>query len=336
MPTPIRSETIKAIRSMKRWTQEQLAEATRGKHKVGLATIKRIEGAKTGSYDANDRVAEGLAKALGVPVQTLSKPQLNETEREGALRNQGLRPLRTMIDEETAFAFNLVQQIYGIPVQSQILMAPLFAALIAEASLAWRRDKAVRIDVAAREVSALATGHLAAARAADHAVACAAWELSRIAKRDLFCRDAPDEAFELGYDPTQGNPFADFLAHFTGQVEARTIEIAGGGNWKTREGMPRYRIGAELVAQATARDPEAYYALVRGHVRLPDIPADLMEPGRTADRVAWIVARIPEPELAQIRSRLDRVGKDISPRRDAPPSSAAAKAPHLPREKPDA
>lgn len=334
MPTPIHPDTVKSIRALKRWTQEQLAEATRGKHKVGLATIKRIEGTKTGSYDANDRVAEGLARALGVTVQALSTPGAAPTgQQQPAAPKPGMRQLRTMIDEETAHAFRMVEQLYGIPPQTQIVMAPLFAALLAEASLDWRRDRAERMQAAAREVSALATGHLAAARASNQALNCAAWELSRIASRDLFCQDAPDEAYEQGYDPNKGNPFSDFLAHFIQQIGARTVEIAPGGGSKARRGMPRYRIGAEVVAQITARDPEASYALMRGHVRLAEIPAALMAPERLADRNAWLASRIPEAERAELRARRERSGRD---RPSPQPAPAAPKISHSPKEKPDA
>ncbi len=39
--------------------------------------------------------------------------------------------------------------------------------------------------------------------------------------------------------------------------------------------MPGYRIGAELISDLTGDDPDAGYALLRGYVRLKDIPTDL-------------------------------------------------------------
>ncbi|PJN92879.1 hypothetical protein CNY89_22840, partial [Amaricoccus sp. HAR-UPW-R2A-40] len=72
MTTAIHPGALRHSRDRKRWTQEQLAEATKGKNKVSLPTIKRIESTKDGTYPANDRVAEGLAKALGVTLDELS------------------------------------------------------------------------------------------------------------------------------------------------------------------------------------------------------------------------------------------------------------------------
>lgn len=89
MTTSIHPQALKQNRVRKHWTQENLAEATKGKNKVSLPTIKRIEGTKNGSYQANDRVAESLAKALGVTVDVLSKPPTDEVEREASLRQFG-------------------------------------------------------------------------------------------------------------------------------------------------------------------------------------------------------------------------------------------------------
>lgn len=71
MATPIHPDALRAYRARKSrpWTQEQLAESTRGKHKVSLPTIKRIESTKSGCYAANDRVAAALANALGVKIK---------------------------------------------------------------------------------------------------------------------------------------------------------------------------------------------------------------------------------------------------------------------------
>lgn len=52
MTTAIHPAAIKYFRDRKHWTQEQLAEATKGKNAVSLPTIKRIESTKEGTYPA--------------------------------------------------------------------------------------------------------------------------------------------------------------------------------------------------------------------------------------------------------------------------------------------
>jgi transcriptional regulator with XRE-family HTH domain len=307
MTTAIHPDALRHSRDRKRWTQEQLAEATKGKNKVSLPTIKRIESTKDGTYPANDRVAEGLAKALGVTLDELSKPPTDEAEREASLRQFGYRPLRTMLDAETAMAFNMVQHIYGIPIHSQIVMAPLFATLLAEGSLAWRRERVAEIEDAAERLMDLGGGHFSFANAAYRSLDGAAEERDSIGKRDLFGEHVGPDAFDLGFDPSQNNPFADFLDHFAKQVEAKTVSFERGIGWKTSEGMPEYRIGADLIAQLTGGDPDAEYALLRGHVRLREIPVDLLVDENAAERIAWIVGRIPDEELAKRRTERDEL-----------------------------
>lgn len=304
MTTKIHPAALKHYRDKNRWTQEQLAEATKGKNRVSLPTIKRIESTKSAFYRAEDRTAEGLAKALGVTADALSKPPTNEAEREASLKKFGYRPLRAMLDAETALAFNMVQHIYGIPVHSQIVMAPLFAALLAEGSLAWRRERVAEIEEAAARLMALGGGHFAFAYSAGGAAEGAYHERKCIQNRDLFGKEVADDVYDLGYDPSQNNPFADFIKHFAAQVGARTISFDRDSGWKTSEGMPEYRIGAEVISDLTGDDPDAEYALLRGHVKLKDIPANLLGDEHAGERIAWIVSRIPAEELAKRKTEM--------------------------------
>jgi transcriptional regulator with XRE-family HTH domain len=323
MTTKIHPAALKHYRDKNRWTQEQLAEATKGKNRVSLPTIKRIESTKSAFYRAEGRTAEGLAKALGVTADALSKPPTNEAEREASLKKFGYRPLRAMLDAETALAFNMVQHIYGIPVHSQIVMAPLFAALMAEGSLAWRRERVVEIEEAAAKLMALGGGHFAFANSAYRAEEGAYHERKCIQNRDLFGKDVADDVYDLGYDPSQNNPFADFIKHFATQVGAKTISFECDSGWKTSEGMPGYRIGAEFISDLTGDDPDAEYALLRGHVRLKDIPVHLLGDEHSGERIAWIISRIPSDELekrkAEMAELLDLVG-DL----DVPTSTGAS------------
>ena len=311
MTTPIHPDALKLYRKRKHWTQEQLSEATKGKNKVSWPTIKRIEGTKDGSYQASNRVADTLAKALGVVPEDLLKSPAKNAEVEASLRKYGYRPLRTMLDAETALAFNMVQEIYGIPIRSQIEMAPLFATLLAEASLTWRRDRVTEIEDAASRLMSLGGGHFAFANSAYRAEEGALQERKCIEKRDLFGKYVGDDAFNLGYDPSTNNPFADFLNHFASQVGATTAELERGGYWKTSEGMPRYRIGADMISDLTGDDPDAKYALLRGHVRLKDIPSDLRGDDKTDDRIAWMIAKIPEEEITQRRAEQEAFAASI-------------------------
>jgi transcriptional regulator with XRE-family HTH domain len=321
MTTPIHPGALRAFRERKHWTQEQLAEATKGKDKVSLPTIKRIEGKKDGTYAANGRTAEALAKALGVSLANLAAAPAPETDREEVLRKFGYRPLRTMVDAETALAFNMVQHLFGIPIKSQIEMAPLFMALLAEGSLAWRRKRVAEIEEAASHLHSLGGGHLSFAFSAYRAQDGAAAERQSIEKLDLFGEHVSDDTFDLGFDPSKNNPFADYLEDFARDVAATTVTFDNSLGWKTSEGLPNYRIGVELIEQITGEDPDAEYALLRGHAKLKDIPEDLIGDDKRDERVAWMISRIPEQEFAARKAEFELLkGLDLDDSL-APPSS---------------
>jgi transcriptional regulator with XRE-family HTH domain len=311
MTTPIHPTAIRAFREQKRWTQAQLAEATKGKDRVSLPTIKRIEGKKDGAYAANGRKAEALAKALGVSIAELATAPTPQRDQEEVLKKSGYRPLRTMVDAETALAFNMVQHIFGISIKSQIEMAPLFVALLAEGSIAWRRKRVAEIEEAASHLHSLGGGHLSFAFAAYRAADGAVVERQSIAKRDLFAEYVSDEAFDLGFDPSENNPFADYLEDFAKNVATTTVTFDKSLGWKTSEGLPGYRIGAEVIEQLTNGDPDAEYALLRGHFRLKDIPKNLIGEDKNEDRVAWMIARIPEQELAATKPEIASLNLDL-------------------------
>ena len=293
MATPIHPDAQRTYRARKCWTQEQLAEATRG---VSLPTIKRIESTKNGTYSAQDRVAEMLAKALGQSVEDLSKAPTKGEAGEETLRSMGFRPLRTMVDGETALAFNMVQHIYGISVRSQIEMAPLFAALLAEGSLIWRRKRVAAIEEAYAKLQELGGGHCSFVYAAGRVDEGSAKERESIAKRDLFGVHVSEHAFECGYDSSLNNPFADFLGTLACETETPTITLEKKfGGW-TGGGLPHYRIGADIIERLTGGNLDAEYALLRGHVRLKDIPEELRGAEKEAERVAWMIERIPGEE----------------------------------------
>jgi len=307
MTTPIQPEALKAYRARKHLTQEQLADATRGPNKVSLPTIKRIETTKDGAYPANDRVAEALAKALRVSVEDLSRLPSKSEDQEDSLRKHGYRPLRTMIDEDTSLAFNMVQSIFGIPIRSQIVMAPLFAALLAEGSLAWRRKRVEAIEEASAKLRELGGGHFSFVGFAHRVDDGNVEECKSIAKTDLFGVHASEEAFDWGYDPSANNPFADYLEVFANEAQAQSIKFDREFGWKTSEGLPFYRIGADVIEQLTGGDPDAEYALARGHVRLKDIPDQLRGGDREAERIAWMIQRVPGEELAARKAEYDEL-----------------------------
>jgi transcriptional regulator with XRE-family HTH domain len=310
MKVKIRGDALKALRGRRKWNQQQLSDATRGRLTVSVPTIKRVEGKGENLYLANARTAEGLAQALGVPVEALSQVPTGVEEAENELRKHGYHTLRTMIDAEAALAYRMVQHFYGISIRSQVLMAPLFAALLAEGSLAWRRKRVAEIEDAAAKLSSLGGGHFSFAYAACRAEDGAEAERKSIEMSDLFGRHAPEEAYNFGYDPSENNPFVDYLKEFTQQIESKNVSFETDDyGWKTEEGLPHYRIGKEVIESFTGLDMCAEYALLRGHVRIKDVPKELLADEREGERIGWIVSRIPPEELAELKEKQERYQK---------------------------
>lgn len=115
----------------------------------------------------------------------------------------------------------------------------------------------------------------------------------------MFGIDVSEQAFDCGYDRSVNNPFADYLQDFAKEAGATAIRFDREFGWKTSEGLPNYRIGADIIDRLTDDDPDAEYALLRGHVRIKDIPEDLGGDDMAKERVAWMIAQIPEEELAE-------------------------------------
>lgn len=308
MTTQIYPEALRSCRDRLHWTQKKLSDG-KAKDKdgkvrgVSLATIKRIEAHKDGPYPANDGVAYILAKILGVTTEQLGKQPSDDADNEVALRKFDYRPLRTMISRDTAIAFKRVRDIFGISIQSQVEMAPLFAALLAEGSLDWRRKRVGAIEDAAANLMAMAGGHFSFAAAAYRAEDGAFGERQSIGKRDLFGEHLPDETYDFGYDPSKHNPFADYLAAFAEEIEATTVTFGSDFGWMTSEGFPEYRIGEKIVAQLTQGDPDAEYTLEQEYTDIAAIPDGLSD----EERVAWLIAQIPSEKLEEIRAECSQL-----------------------------
>jgi len=313
MPSLIEPAQLKLLREKNRFTQDTLAKAS----KIGVATIKRIEAFKR-QYVARESIAERLAKALGVDIDVLSQMPNNAAEAksspetESAFRSLGYRRLGMMIDPETRHAFNMVEHLYGISMKSQILMAPLFAALLIEGSFSWRRKRMEAIQETIGKLRELAGGHVSwAAKGRDDFDEGFEGERESILARDTFGENVAEIAFDCGYDPTEENPFADYLQLFAAETWANdpeaknnsmnpNIHIESGFGYKIYGGLPSFAIGASEFYRLTKGDPYAEHAIKCGHMRIKDIPPELLLDDREADRLALLKASIPAEELPSI------------------------------------
>lgn len=304
MKSKIEPSKLKALRAARKMSQQQLSDTTRGHSTVSVPTIKRIEAAGS-PYEANSRVADGLAKALGVTIEELARVPTPTEERSSELRDVGLRSVKATIDADNAMSFEMVQSLYGISVRGQIELAPLLTAMLADASLVWRRKRLAKIDAAVDELMSLGGGHYSFAYAGSSAADGAQKERASIERRDFFGAEVSDAAYDFGYDPGKNNPFVDYIRSFVAEIDNCDISIEP---WINTDGLPEYRVGARLIEQLTSGDLMAERALLHGHVKIKDIPVELMAEHRESDRVTWMISQIPE----QKRQRLEALDAQIA------------------------
>jgi transcriptional regulator with XRE-family HTH domain len=324
----IHPTTLSVLRTSRDLSQEGLAERS----KVAKATISRIERGKSGS--ANTATIERLARALEVPPKTLTEPP--EAMHEADLRELGYRTIKVTLKESTFEAFVMAQRRYGVHLFDQIEMAPLFFTLLAEGSLAWRRKKVEEAWEAATRLRSIGSGagHLAFVNAVNRTEEGLAEEEQSIESLDLFGKDVGDDAFHLGFDPSESNPFADYLRHLARDIDPDVVELdtEGKGIWKTGEGMPEYTIcPAELnrIEEERGRiaggNHLARYALKRGHVLPRDIPQELQGEDAKEARIAWLIERIPKDEREREEARwseLEAIIASLDASKDAGESDA--------------
>ena len=306
MKQPIRPDTLRALRERRGLSQAKLeVRSEEMRQKVGIATIKRIETwSETEAYMANATVAERLAKVLGVSVGDLAnEPKADDIDRTKELRKVGMRQLRTAVHENTALGFRMVEHLYGIPIRAQIEMAPLCMALLAEGSLTWRKKRLTEIDEKAAQLMSLGGGNFSFAQAAYRTQEAALGEEESIRKRDVFGKCVAEDTYDLGYDPNTNNPISDYLRELTQEFGTSDVTLDPEFFEIGPLGFPEYRIGADLLHELTAGDPDAEYALACGHATISDIPKAMLGTENTQRRVEWLISQIPEDELSDRRAR---------------------------------
>lgn len=304
MKQPIHPDTLRTLRERRGLSQAKLEDRSKEmRQEVGIATIKRIETwSETETYMANRRVAERLAKVLGVNVEDLAnEPEAADVDRK--LRKIGMRPLRAAVHENTSLSFRMVEHLYDIPVRTQIEMAPLCMALLAEGSLTWRRKRLAEIDEKAEQLMSLGGGNFSFAQAVYRTQEAARDEEDSIRKRDVFGKHVAEDTYSLGYDPNTNNPLADYLRALARDLGATDVTLDPEVSEIGPFGFPEYRIGAGLIHELTADDADAEYALACGHASISDIPEAILGTEHTERRVEWLISQIPEDELSERKAR---------------------------------
>lgn len=291
----IHPETLKRLRKAQGWSQQELADRA----KIEKKTIGRLESANGG--EARESTARLLAGALklGNPRILALGPE-SEAVREEVSRinfDSGGSGPRVHLDSETALAYDMVEEHYGVEMQRLIEEAPMLFTLLAEASLAERRRRVEEARAVLEEFNRALPGHLA-----DSAWAYQEEEES-IERRDLFRHPGDLEWDDPRWEEyrERGNPFSNFLKGLAENLDADNGALNPADVEFDPDISCRGYLFPELRARLTGGSRRAEWALSHGHARLGRIPKRLRGEGEeiARERVNWLEAQITDDEWAK-------------------------------------
>ncbi len=300
----VNPKVVRQLREGKRLARTGLAK----KADLSERQLRRIEDSDAPTVSVRDNTLMNLARALEVEPSVLTgeSPAPRVTPRRAPAERSAIR---AMIEPKARLGYTLLKQRYGVNATDLINMAPLFFTLLAEGSLAWRREQLEAAEEAMWRASALGNGHLAFMSAVHHAENGLSCERQSIEALDLFGEKIADDAYQWGCDSSTNNPFADYLRKLADDLGKPDAVSVGDGElgFMSLE-YPDYDLcGAELNA-ITNHSPRARWVLDVGHARLDQIPVELRGEDAAEQRAAWIEGQAPPPpadESALIDSLLD-------------------------------
>jgi transcriptional regulator with XRE-family HTH domain len=291
-------KALAEARRKKRWTQDQLSEAT--KPQIATSTISRIERGKP--TRVRERTLKELARALDVSPESLCEA----TEMERAV-------MKIRIDSAARNALTLVAGRYQISRDQIVAAAPLLFFIAAEQCLKERQRRIAEVRASADALFDLYRGipHLPAEWPVDEGAVSS--EEQSIKARDLFGEMVLDDAqqfmTELGedYDETEQNPFVMFLRDSLSKVSNST-EAAKSVWWPPGSYVgPHYEICGEEAAAIVGGDTEATGAILCGAAALHEMPKASPE-----ERARWARAEL-ERGRAELADMLGLKPGETSP-----------------------
>ena len=302
-PLKIDPERLRILRGRKRLSRSQLAR----KSHVSQRQIQRIEDPSVSNGSVREQTLARLASALNVEREVLTgaapMPKDSMPKRDTERVQTGVA-----VSLEVHLAYSLVKRRYGVTATDIINMAPLFFVLLAEGSLAWRREKLAELEEAADRMTQIGTNtpHLGYANCAYRIEESTPAERQSIEKPDLFGRDLSEDLYNFGGDSFQTNPFANYLTELADDLDNVDVDASVG------EDFPGYKVCGGDLRAITGDSWVAKTALESGYVRLADVPQELMADDATAARRMWLEDKAPREvrESWERRARLKLKGID--------------------------
>jgi transcriptional regulator with XRE-family HTH domain len=297
MNAPINGKTVRILRDRKGLSQGQLAEEA----KLSTDSLSRLErGKQSGS---SRRTQDSLAAALGVEAGVLTGdlPLPPQHEKPDDWLDTRRYQLNYRVDGATQNAYTLVSARYGIPKARIVELAPLLFVLVAEKSLADRKNKIERLNEAIDAAAKIARdfhhlpNNVSPEFSTDQEIKA---EEKSIAAADIFGRNIPRDLFILSdylkpdYDPDKDNPFVCTLQEMATDRGMVKVEVV------SEEGVS-YEVCRKMAHQFAGQEIELTKLILNGWALLADMPESLRRDGPEEGRMAWLRQKKTEYDAYQ-------------------------------------
>ncbi len=296
---------LRKLREAKGLSRADLAVASN----VSPKTIQRLESSRHASRSPRHVTVRRLATALGVRPEVLSGEEpLPESDSPYVPRSVHVTH---RLYSEALLAYDLVERRYSVQATAIMNMAPLFFVLLAEGSLAWRREELAEIQDALEAIGEMANGSNCR-RFAGHAWKAkqdSYYEEEAIRKRDLFndphSADSGSDSSDFGSsDTTSLNPFVEYLQNLSEDLDVPGIEVYQGFVSANVVGnMPAYSVCRDDLESVVPLDSRAFAALQSADVRITDIPEELMRDSAAEQRNEWLESKLSPKTIRWLEDR---------------------------------
>jgi post-segregation antitoxin (ccd killing protein) len=268
-----------------------------------------------------------LSKALRVEEAVLTAADLPPSEEGDHLKS--VVHLKASVSRQTDLSFQAVEAIYGISRSAQIAMAPLFAALIAEASLKWRKERLDAIASIADRLDAMRGDNPLLNGAFSRTWEAEKVEQKSIEQKDVLGHSALKELKDLSEVAGTGfgmlmdhdvpnalpyewvSPFLTFLKEFSGSFAQADIKIElndEDGDPQIPRGIADYQVGGSFIDEICGENVWARIAIEFGHISISDIPKELLGPTMATDRQDYLASKMsPEKRWQHAKSRVEQL-----------------------------
>ena len=290
-------DRLRTLRNAQGLSRASLAERSR----VSERTIQRWETGSGASRAVREHTLNQLTKALRVEPDVLTGEAPLPASPGGSAPSPPSVQIGAQVTPKARLAYDLVRRRYGVTATEVINMAPLFFVLLAEGSLAWRREKLREADEAIGRLDEMKdqTGIWLFCSATTVARNATVEEQESIDKTDLFGTHLWDRGDGFGdspFDQSETNPFAGYLRKLASDLgEPSVVDVERESlSYGFVPKFPDYDIcGADLECVANG-SADARRALESGDARLSEIPQELTADDVGEKRAAWLEGKLSD------------------------------------------